>query len=67
MGLLIYPLIQGREAGWPAWTYLMVAGSVALVRGAGRLERGGVRRRGGDPLVEASIFSHRAYTAGIWR
>ena len=23
-----------------------------------------VRRRGGDPLVEASIFSHRAYTAG---
>jgi MFS family permease len=29
MGLLIYPLIQGREDGWPAWTYLMVADSVA--------------------------------------
>src|ERR1700677_636295 len=28
MGLLIYPLIQGREAGWPAWTYLMMAASV---------------------------------------
>ena len=27
MGLLIYPLIQGREAGWPAWTYLMIAAS----------------------------------------
>ena len=26
-GLLIYPLIQGREAGWPAWTYLMMAGA----------------------------------------
>ena len=24
-----------------------------------------MRRRGGDPLVEASIFSHRAYTAGL--
>ena len=24
-----------------------------------------VRSRGGDPLVEASIFSHRSYTAGI--
>jgi MFS family permease len=24
-----------------------------------------VRRRGGDPLVEAGIFSHRAYTAGL--
>ncbi len=64
MGLLIYPLIQGREAGWPAWTYLMVAASAvsfaALVAWSRR-----VRRRGGDPLVEASIFSHRAYTAGI--
>ena len=35
MGLLIYPLIQGREAGWPAWTYLMIAASVACVRAAG--------------------------------
>jgi EmrB/QacA subfamily drug resistance transporter len=64
MGLLIYPLIQGREAGWPAWTYLMVVGSAvsfaALVAWTRR-----VRRRGGDPLVEASIFSHRAYTAGL--
>jgi EmrB/QacA subfamily drug resistance transporter len=64
MGLLVYPLIQGREAGWPLWTYLMIAGSavafVALVLWSRR-----VRRAGGDPLVEASIFSHRAYTAGI--
>jgi EmrB/QacA subfamily drug resistance transporter len=64
MGLLIYPVIQGREAGWPAWTYLMVAASAlsfaALVAWTRR-----VRRRGGDPLIEAGIFSHRAYTAGI--
>jgi EmrB/QacA subfamily drug resistance transporter len=64
MGLLIYPLIQGREAGWPLWTYLMIAGSVvafvALVMWSRR-----VRRAGGDPLVEASIFTHRAYTAGV--
>jgi EmrB/QacA subfamily drug resistance transporter len=64
MGLLIYPLIQGREAAWPAWTYVMVAASAlsfaALVAWTRR-----VRRRGGDPLVEASIFSHRAYSAGI--
>ncbi|HUA70446.1 MAG TPA: MFS transporter [Solirubrobacteraceae bacterium] len=64
MGLLVYPLIQGREAGWPAWTYLMVAASAlsfaALVVWTKR-----VRSRGGDPLVEASIFSHRSYTAGL--
>ncbi len=64
MGLLIYPLIQGREAGWPAWTYLMVAGSLvsfgALVPWSRRL-----RRAGRDPLIEAGIFSHRSYTTGL--
>jgi EmrB/QacA subfamily drug resistance transporter len=64
MGLLVYPLIQGREAGWPLWTYLMVAGSLVAF-GALVLWSRRVRRAGGDPLVEASIFSHRAYAAGV--
>jgi len=64
MGLLIYPLIQGREAGWPAWTYLMV-GASALSFAALVAWTKWLNRRGGDPLVEASIFSHRSYTAGL--
>jgi EmrB/QacA subfamily drug resistance transporter len=64
MGLLVYPLIQGREAGWPAWTYAMVIASVtcfaALVAWSRRM-----RRRGRDPLVEASIFRHRSYSTGL--
>jgi EmrB/QacA subfamily drug resistance transporter len=63
-GLLIYPLIQGRESGWPVWTYLMMAGSVvslvALI--------GWTRRRishGLDPLVLPSIFKSRSYSAGL--
>jgi EmrB/QacA subfamily drug resistance transporter len=64
MGLLVYPLIQGQEAGWPVWTYLMGAGSVAAF---GLLVLWSRRRRrvGTDPLVEASIFTHRSYTAGL--
>ncbi|WP_327146883.1 hypothetical protein [Nocardia sp. NBC_01327] len=30
MGLLIYPLVQGRECGWPAWI-LSVRGAAILV------------------------------------
>jgi EmrB/QacA subfamily drug resistance transporter len=64
MGLLVYPLIQGQQAGWPAWTYLMGAGSAVafglLVAWSRRQ-----RRVGKDPLVEASIFAHRSYTAGL--
>jgi EmrB/QacA subfamily drug resistance transporter len=64
MGLLVYPLIQGRAAGWPVWTYLMGAGSVVAftvlviwVRGAAR--------HGRDPLIVTSIFARRAYSAGL--
>jgi EmrB/QacA subfamily drug resistance transporter len=64
MGLLVYPLIQGRQAGWPAWSYLMMGASLVcfavLVIWSGRM-----RRLGRDPLVESSIFAHRAYSAGL--
>jgi EmrB/QacA subfamily drug resistance transporter len=64
MGLLVYPLIQGQEAGWPVWTYLMGAGS-AVAFGLLVLWSRRRRRVGEDPLVEASIFAHRSYTAGL--
>ena len=64
MGLVVYPLIQGRSAGWPAWTYLMMAGSVVALALLAVWDRR-LRRRGRDPLVETSIFRHRSYGAGL--
>ena len=54
-GLLIYPLIQGREAGWPAWTYLMMAGGVVALVALVFWTRLRLRQ-GRDPLVLPSIF-----------
>jgi EmrB/QacA subfamily drug resistance transporter len=60
---VIYPLIEGRALGWPAWTYASIAGGVVLFAVfAGHLLR--LRRLGRDPLVEPSIFAHRGYSAG---
>ena len=28
---IIYPLVQGRELGWPAWTFALIAAGVALL------------------------------------
>jgi MFS family permease len=60
---IVYPLIQGRELGWPAWTYASMVASVVLFALFGlHLRRR--RRSGRTPLVEPSIFSHRGYSAG---
>jgi EmrB/QacA subfamily drug resistance transporter len=60
---LIYPLIQGREAGWPAWAYASIGASLVLF-GVFALHLRRRRREGKDPLIEPSVFGHRGYSAG---
>jgi EmrB/QacA subfamily drug resistance transporter len=62
--LLIFPLVQGREYGWPAWTFAMMAASVAVFTVFGWHE---VRksRSGGDPLVLPGLFRKRAFLGGM--
>jgi len=63
-GLLVYPLIQGQEAGWPLWTYLMLAASVAGFLLFARLEVV-ARRNGRTTLIDPTIFKNRGYTFGL--
>ena len=58
---IIYPLIQGRTAGWPAWTFASLAAGVALLAAFVLWER----HRQGDPLIEPGLLSNRTYTSGI--
>lgn len=62
--LLVYPLIEGREAGWPMWTYLSVAASMVLLFGFIFYERR-KERRDGSPLVALSLFRDRAFVIGL--
>jgi MFS family permease len=64
MFLLVYPLVQGRELGWPAWSLGMLAASVPTLVGFGWQQ---ARRQGGGrtPLVELSVFAKRSYTSGV--
>lgn len=62
--LLVFPLIQGREYGWPWWSFLsMAAGAGFLVGFAVQQRR---RDRAGQaPLVTPSVFGHRGFTGGM--
>jgi EmrB/QacA subfamily drug resistance transporter len=58
---IIYPLIQGRADGWPAWTFVSLAAGALLLGGFVLWER----RRSGDPLIEPGLLANRTYTSGI--
>jgi EmrB/QacA subfamily drug resistance transporter len=62
--LLVYPLVQGRDLGWPLWSYLLMAASLAVLAVFLRHQRT-VRNRGGSPLVEPSLFEHRDFNASL--
>jgi EmrB/QacA subfamily drug resistance transporter len=62
--LLLYPLVQGREAGWPAWTFASLAASLpAFALFAAHQARRA--RSGASPLVPLALFRERAFTGGV--
>jgi EmrB/QacA subfamily drug resistance transporter len=58
---LIYPLVQGRELGWPLWTFVMIAAGFVLLGAFMAVER----RGHGTPLIEPSLLRNRAFTSGL--
>jgi len=63
-GLLVLPLIQGQQAGWPLWTWLSFLGA-ALGFVFFYLRNRSVAKGQKSPLVDPSIFNYRSYTTGI--
>ena len=61
---LVYPLIQGREHGWPAWAFVLLGAGVVTLTAFGLLQARRARQ-GRTPLVEPSILRRRAYVAGL--
>ncbi|MEF3110727.1 MFS transporter [Raoultella sp. WB_B2P2-3] len=55
LGLLIVPLIEGREAGWPWWSWLALSLTPVAACLFWRYENR-LARRGGDPLIDPMIF-----------
>jgi MFS family permease len=64
MLLLVFPLMQGRELGWPTWALAMAAAAVPVF-GAFAAQQVRRTRTGRSPLVELSVFRRRSYTSGV--
>ncbi len=61
---LVYPLIEGRQQGWPAWSFVMLAaGIVLLVAACGRqVQR---VRSARAPLFEPDLLRRRQFVSGL--
>ena len=56
--LLVFPLVQGRELGWPTWVIGMLAASVPVLATFAWFEQR-LERAGGSPVVPMSLFASR--------
>lgn len=61
---LLFPLIQGRELGWPAWSIIMLTASAPLLLAFIAHQR---RRTtaGKEPLVRTTPFRRRSASIGL--
>ncbi|MFI1171899.1 MFS transporter [Streptomyces melanogenes] len=64
VGLLVYPMVQGRDLGWPRWLFgLLAAGALGLLLfAAHELRR---ERTGRTPLIRMSLFANRGFSGGL--
>ncbi|OXS54745.1 hypothetical protein B1A99_25810 [Cohnella sp. CIP 111063] len=62
--LLTYPLVVGRESGWPIWIYLSFAGAIAAFFLFLAHEKRMVRH-GKNPLIPTTIFHERTFSIGV--
>ncbi|HEU5024225.1 MAG TPA: DHA2 family efflux MFS transporter permease subunit [Spirillospora sp.] len=58
--LLIIPLVQGRDLGWPVWTHAMMAASVLVFALFTVSER-----RSAHPVITPSLLRKRSFVVGL--
>ncbi|HXL96284.1 MAG TPA: MFS transporter [Streptosporangiaceae bacterium] len=61
---IVLPLVEGRQQGWPAWSWACLAAAPVLLGVLGWYLRG-MAARGRQPLVDPAIFAVGAFRNGL--
>jgi MFS family permease len=62
--LLLFPLVQGRELGWPTWVWVSMVAAIGVLAFFVSHERR-TAEMGGSPLLPISLFGVRSFSSGI--
>jgi MFS family permease len=61
---ILVPLVEGRQYGWPLWTWISLVAADAILTAFVMYQRR-VARRGGDPLFDLGLLRNRALSGGL--
>jgi len=61
--LLLIPLVEGQQDGWPAWTWVCFGCCVPVFAALAAWELR-ADRRGGDPLLKPGLLRQTSFSAG---
>ncbi|OZI34658.1 MFS transporter [Bordetella genomosp. 10] len=64
LGLILVPVMVGRESGWPAWSLTLPWLGVAVLAAFVRYERN-LRGRKGSPMLDVTLFHNLAFSLGV--
>jgi predicted MFS family arabinose efflux permease len=61
---VVYPLVEGRQLGWPAWIWLVLAAGLVTLA-AFAIAQSRRQARDGSALLPMQLFANRGYSAGL--
>ena len=61
---VVLPLVEGRQHGWPLWTWVSLA-AAPLILGAFVAHQRRLAGRGGTPMLDTTLFAQRSFSAGL--
>ncbi|KQW63522.1 MFS transporter [Variovorax sp. Root411] len=61
---VVLPLVEGREQGWPLWSWLCLAAALPLLVAFGFQQRR-LAAKGGAPLVAPALLANHRFVTGL--
>jgi len=64
LAMLLVPIMQGRESGWPWWSWVVPLASLLVFRHFVRVEQA-LSAAGRVPIIEMALFRNRSFVLGV--